>query len=384
MKNDTIKNKLKIAFVLDDGFDSIDGVQRNILTLGQWFEEKGHSVKYLIGETKQNNVKNSVQLSKNLRVRYNGNVLSISLYSSKKKILEVLKEEKFDVVHIQMPYSPFMGAKVIKYAAKKSLIAGTFHILPYKKIHDVGNYLLGFWLKNNLKKIDITYSVSQPAAEFAKKTHGIESKILPNPIYINKFAPKKAIPNKNSKSIVFLGRLVPRKGCAELLKAIKYIDENKLINSDYTVHICGKGHEQQELEKFVRNNDLSKNVVFHGFVAEEEKIMYLQQADVAVFPAIKGESFGIVLIEAMAAKSKVVLAANNEGYTSVLGSIPEVMFDPKNSKQLAKLISEVVNSEDVSRKIHDKQQQLIKEFDINKIGNKLLSDYRAGLARKFS
>lgn len=382
-KNTTRNKKLNIAFVLDDGFDSIDGVQRNILTLGDWLTRNGHSVKYLVGATKRKDIDNIIPLSKNLRVRYNGNVLSISLYSSTKEILEVLNKEKFDVVHVQIPYSPFMGAKVLKHAAKHSLIVGTFHILPYKKFHHIGNYILGFWLRNNLKLIDLKYSVSVPAADFAKKTHNFDSEILPNPVDISLFSGKERTRDGADLNIVFLGRLVPRKGCKEFLKAISVIKTQKLIKGSFKVHICGHGHQANELKNYVSTSNLSENVVFHGFVSEEDKISMLQSADIAVFPAIEGESFGIVLIEAMAAKSGVVLAANNPGYESVMGSIPEAIFNPKETQELADLIAKIANSSDLSESIHIKQQVLVSNFDIDKIGARLLTDYQNGLERKF-
>ncbi|MBI5357370.1 glycosyltransferase family 4 protein [Candidatus Saccharibacteria bacterium] len=383
MTSATTKNKLKIAFVLDDGFDSIDGVQRNILTLGDWLIRNGHSVKYLVGATKRTDIDNIIPLSKNLRVRYNGNVLSISLYSSKKEILKVLNKEKFDVVHIQVPYSPFMGAKVIKHAAKNSLIVGTFHILPYKKFHNIGNYALGFWLRNNLKLIDLKYSVSLPAATFAKKTHNFDSEILPNPVDVKSFSTNAQPRNKSEINIVFLGRLVPRKGCKEFLRVIKFIKANSLIKRDFKVHICGHGHQESELKRYVSSNGLSENVIFHGFVSEKDKIKMLQNANVAVFPAIEGESFGIVLIEAMAAKSGVVLAANNPGYKSVLGSIPEVIFNPKDVESFANLVAKSAVSDTFADSVHSKQQSLVASFDINKIGSKLLSYYKVGLQKKF-
>lgn len=384
-KSTTKPKKLKVAFVLDDGFDSIDGVQRNILSLGEWLENNGHSVKYLVGQTKRTDIKNIIVLSKNLRVRYNGNVLSISLYSSTKKIKDVLAKEKFDVVHVQMPYSPFMGAKVIKQAYKDSLIVGTFHILPYRKFHNIGNHLLGVWLSKNIKKIDLRYSVSMPAAIFAKKTHNFDSQILSNPVDIDHFSsPVKSSVDKNVENIVFLGRLVPRKGCMELLKAFKILKQNNLINRDFTLHICGKGYQENDLKKYAEANNISTNVVFHGFVSEEEKIGFLQNADLAIFPSNRGESFGIVLIEAMAAKAKVVLCADNDGYKSVMGDIKEAIFDPYNSESLANLIAKYLNSKEFSSQLHTKQQNLVKKFDINLIGEKLVDDYTNYLNKKSS
>ena len=103
---------MKICFVLDDGLDRPDGVQQYILTLGSWFARKGHEVHYMVGETERKDIPNIHIMTRNIRVRFNKNRLAMPLFASKKDIAELLVKEQFDVLHVQMPYSPQFAARV--------------------------------------------------------------------------------------------------------------------------------------------------------------------------------------------------------------------------------------------------------------------------------
>lgn len=378
----TIKNKkLSIAFVLDDGLDKPDGVQQNILTLGTWLDSKGHNVKYLVGETKRKDIKNVISMSRNLKVVFNGNTLTIPLFSSKKNINDVLDKNNFDIIHVQVPYSPMMGARVINRAYKKSVIIGTFHIMPNNFLSSAGTRILGLYLSFNLKKFDKQFAVSKPAAKFAKKTFKIKASVLGNPIDTKKFKVNNKKSSKNGRyNIVFLGRLVPRKGCLELVKAIKI-----LINSDLTnfeLNIAGDGPERKKIEQYISQNNLSEYVHLHGFIDEKDKKNFYASADIAVFPSSGGESFGIVLLEAMASGSGVVLAGDNVGYRSVLSDIPETLFSPNDPIELTKLLKRIMKSDELQIALHEKQSVLVKNFDVEKIGEELLKKYYKTLEAK--
>lgn len=373
MQKNTDK-KLKIAFLIDDGLDKPDGVQQYILALGRWFEEKGHSVSYLTGETKREDIKNMSVLSKNLKVRFNGNTLSTPFPPRPRKVKELLKKEAYDILHVQMPYSPFMAAQAIHFAPKATKIIGTFHVLPVGKLQYLGTKLLGYSLKVNLKKFDKFISVSAPARDFAKKSFGINSQILPNPVDISKFN-RPYIKRGRSLNIVFLGRLVPRKGCMVLLRAV-----NELIENDNSLriklHICGEGNQRHKLERYAKSNKLKNITKFYGFIDENSKADMLNFADFTVFPSVSGESFGIVLIEAMAANTGVVLAGNNPGYASVFSGLEECLFDPSDPHELRLLLHRLINKQDEFDVVHEKQQQHVKRFDVNFVGSKLLNIYK--------
>ncbi|HSX47682.1 MAG TPA: glycosyltransferase family 4 protein [Patescibacteria group bacterium] len=121
---------LKIGYVLDGGLQKPDGVQQYILALGEYFKKNNHSVRYIVAGKVPNKYKEAVSLASAITVKSNGNKLYIPLPSKKSRIKEYLYKENFDILHVQTPYSPFMGEKVVLAADKSTAIIGTFHIIP--------------------------------------------------------------------------------------------------------------------------------------------------------------------------------------------------------------------------------------------------------------
>ncbi|MEI7683055.1 MAG: glycosyltransferase family 4 protein [Candidatus Saccharibacteria bacterium] len=361
---------MKIGFVLDDGLDRGDGVQQYMLTLGKWLCSQGHEIHYLVGQTHRTDIPYVHSLSRNLFVRFNGNRMSIPLPANNKRIKTLLNSEKYDVLHVQMPYSPFLAAKVIRFAPLDTKIVGTFHILPYGRLQSFAARLLSWYLRDTNKRMSNIWSVSEPARIFAQQI-SITSSVLPNVINLAKFKIVKAKPG--SFRIVFLGRLVKRKGCYELLKAFKLVIAE---NPEIILHIGGSGPENKRLRNWVSNNGLANKVIFDGYIEEADKALYLAKADIAVFPSLGGESFGIVLLEGIASGAGVVLGGNNPGYSSVLGSIPDCLFDPRESSKFANLLIDLYEDRKKRLDLHYNQQNLVKKFDVAVVGEKLLSYYQ--------
>ena len=113
MKHST--KKLKVGLVLDDSLDRNDGVQQYVRALGGWLADQGHTVHYLAGQSRADG-KTVHSLSRNVNVRFNGNRLSMPLPANAGPIKALLAKEKYDVLHVQMPYSPLMAGKVISNA----------------------------------------------------------------------------------------------------------------------------------------------------------------------------------------------------------------------------------------------------------------------------
>lgn len=368
---------MKIGFVLDDGLNKPDGVQQYILMLGAYMHKRGHEVHYLVGETKRSDIQNLHSLAKNIRVHFNGNSLTIPLPASGKKIKQLLQQEQFDVLHVQTPYSPFMGEKVVRRAAPETAVVGTFHILPFGVLARVATRLLGLVLWRSLRRFDGFLSVSQPAARFAKQTFGITSTIVPNVVDVAAFrSVKKTSANKRTLKVVFVGRLVERKGCRQLIAALIHLRQSGQLNDALKLEICGEGPLKASLQVMVNEAGLTKYVTFHGFVSEAKKIKVLQQADIAVFPALAGESFGIVLLEAMAAGRPIVLGGNNPGYRSVLADTPEALIEPAQPEVLAKQLQTFLASPVKREQLYVKQQKLVQRFDIEVVGKQIEQFYR--------
>jgi phosphatidyl-myo-inositol alpha-mannosyltransferase len=376
---------LKIGLVLDGGgLDIPDGVQQYILAIGEWFRGQGHDVRYLVGETRRTDIAGVHSLSRNIRVRFNGNRTTIPLPTSRSKLRIFLAAEQFDVLHIQTPYNPFMGEQLIMLAGPRTAIIGTFHILPNSRLISLGNRLLGLWSQRSLRRFDAMLSVSSAAADFARATFRINSVVLPNVIEYRRFHAAQPFRKytDGTLTILFLGRLVPRKGCLLLLQALAKLAASGQKLPDFRVVICGKGPLEGRLQQFVTKQQLDALVTFTGFVTEADKPRYYASADIAVFPSGGGESFGIVLLEAMANGRTAVLAGDNPGYRSVMTPQPDLLFDAHDPAGLADKLACYLTDEALRQRMAQWGETYTKQFDTAIIGRKLLDIYQKALRKR--
>jgi phosphatidylinositol alpha-mannosyltransferase len=376
-------NTLKIGFVLDDSLDTPDGVQQYILALGSWLTRQGHEVHYLVGETSRTDIPNVHSLSRNIKVTFNGNKMSTPMPTSRHKLQSFLAAQQFDVLHVQMPYSPFLAHRIILAAPKQTVIVGTFHIMPNSSVEFMANRLLGVALKKSLMRFNACFAVSDAAQEFMLQTFKTKSEVLPNVVDRNRFAvaePRAEFEDRKL-TIMYLGRLVPRKGCQTLLEAARILKQKNNL-PPFRIVICGKGPLDAALKQFAQEELLEELVTFTGFITEEDKPSYVASADIMAFPSLSGESFGIVLLEAMASERPVVLAADNSGYHSVLGENPDLLFPPGDQYELAKKLSEFLRDADARAKALAWQKRYVKQFDVTIVGTKLVDTYQQLLQKQ--
>lgn len=371
---------MTIGFVLDDTLDSTDGVQQYVINLGSWLSGQGHEVHYLVGQTKRTDIANIHSLSKNIRVSFNKNRMTIPLPVGRKKIKSLLADLSLDVVHVQMPYSPMFAGRVIDCLSTTTALIGTFHILPFSKAEQFATSLLGKVLQKNLRRFDSIMAVSTPAQEFARASFGVDSIVVPNVVDSSSKPYKTTIPSTNKTEIVFVGRLVARKGILQLIDAFNRAtdDTNKKRNLHLT--ICGRGPLMDALTLKISKYELEDVVTVTGHVTEDQKQEILSRADLAIFPSLGGESFGIVLIEAMAAGAGVVLGGNNLGYTSVLEN-PKTLFDPKNITEFANLILKFCDDNALRTETGSKQRGMVNKYSVDVVGRQIEKVYKTAIAK---
>lgn len=360
---------MKIAYVLDDTLDKPDGVQQAMIAIAEHARSRGHDVHYIVAHTERTDLQNVHSVALFFQMKFNGNSVRTPRPASSKLIKQLMDEQQFDAIHVQMPYSPLLSAKVIKAASKNTRVVGTFHILPYSSVASIGTRLLGMLLRHNAKRFTRLYAVSPPAQAFMKQSFGLDSTVLGNPVdyeYFHSYASNQRQKN-TKKQIVFVGRFDERKGVRYLVEAYQQMTSRHSV----TLLMCGKGPLLEEMKSYAQQHNL--DIQFPGFVTEEQKARALARADVAVFPSTGGESFGIVLTEAMAAGAAITLGGNNPGYTSVLGDFPEALFDPKNTAPFARLLERCVTDEAFVARIGHAQHEFVKNFDVTVIVDELIT-----------
>lgn len=325
---------LTIGFVFDDTLDALDGVQQHIITIGTELVRRGHDVHYLVGETHHSPVPQTVSLARNVMVSFNGNRMRIPLPVRKREIRAALAHNNYDILHIQAPYSPLFGGRVLECAPQSTGVVATYHIAPIDRRARYGGRALGLVNAHSHRRVDEVIAVSQVAAQYAQFTAHTHGTIIANPVNVEKFATAahRATRDAAHPHIVFLGRLVPRKGAQLLLDALDYGERHGMFPMPgLHVTIAGEGPLMDDCVQ--RAARLRTPVQFVGTV-DEGKADLLASADVAVFPAIGGETFGIVLPEAIASGAGVTLAGDNPGYRWTMRGDEDALFSVGDRKSV--------------------------------------------------
>ena len=195
---------------------------------------------------------------------------------------------------------------------------------------------------------------------------------------MSRFAFKQKSQKEIRKNIVFLGRLENRKGIIELVQAYANAAEaDPKFRKSTQLIIGAKGPLKDKVHSMLLDLPRDCSTKMIGFVPEIDKAALLASAHVAVFPSVSGESFGIILVEAMASGARLIIAGNNPGYSSVLGEMPELLVNPKDIDVFAnKLLWANKESSEVtkySKWLHDQAAR----YDVSNVGKSLLELYNS-------
>lgn len=237
----------------------------------------------------------------------------VGVSGSAEKADALLATENFDVLHFHEPAVPVFGLQLL--ARSTSANVATLHAsMPDGVVTRSYQKLMLPIARSIQARVHILTAVS-PVAEATARTYlpEAEMSIVPNGIRLADFAGPPAQRTSRTKTIVYIGRLEKRKGVRYLLKAYARLRED---HDDVRLIIAGDGDLRTSLESYVTKRAIP-DVQFKGYVSDAERLWLLRRATVYVSPALYGESFGIVLLEAMAAGT-VVVAGNNPGYASVM------------------------------------------------------------------
>lgn len=373
------KKSLNIALVFDDSLDRPDGVQQHLKTLAAWLVEQGNKVSFVCGQTtsQQPEGVEVFSLAKNLRIKANQNSLSLPLPVAKRSIRLILDRKGFDIIHLMLPFSPWFGGRVVNEALSRGMpLIGTFHTYPATTSQRAGSRLYGLLYGRKLKRFNQLISVSKATQTSVRELFGVQSIVLPN--FIDIEHRRLGVKAKNqSQSIVFLGRMVERKGPQHLIEALGMLKaEGKLDN--VRVKLGGPGPLLPQLRKRAAELDLNSQVDFPGFIDEEVKMHFLD-ADLSVFPSTGGEAFGISLLEAMAANT-LVLGGDNPGYRTILGSQPKLLVDPTDIVALSSRIDELLNNTKLRHQLLKWQADQLTQYNVRVVGPRVIAVYHEALA----
>jgi phosphatidylinositol alpha-mannosyltransferase len=340
---------MKIGLVCPYSVAKGGGVQEHIFACQAELQKRGHTV-YILTPRPQDY---EAEPGKNIlfvgsAADFNAPLLHTTGQVSagvNETIDRVLEEHQFDILHFHEPWVPMISAQIL--SRSKSVNVGTFHAkLPETMMTRTMIKVVTPYTKSVLKYIDAFTAVSEAAAEYVCSLTDKKVALIPNGIDINRYRPPaRRNDNRKQKTIFYIGRLEQRKGVKHLIHAFKLLST---IDPDVSLVIGGDGPDRAKLEALAADLELD-NVDFVGYLSDKEKIHYLRTADLYCSPALYGESFGVVLLEAMATGA-VIVAGDNPGYASVMKGLGALsLVNPKHHAEFSRRLRLLLRENDLRR-----------------------------------
>jgi len=367
---------VKIALVCPYDFAYPGGVAHHICSLERCLTQMGHEVKVIAPASRAVDTFGDrfILIGKPRPIPASGSIARVPVsFRLRPDVKDVLEKEKFDLIHLHEPFMPTLCTSVLRFSRTANV--GTFHAYDGSPGYNFIKPLATLFLNKLFPRLDGRIAVSKPAMEFASKYFPGSYEIVPNGVDTKHFSPQVSPIEKfcdGKLNILFVGRLEKRKGAEYLLKAYqrvkREIPHSRLI-------IVGQGTRlRSKYEKLVVQSGL-KDVVFVGFVKHNDLPRYYKTADVFCAPATGWESFGIVLLEAMAV-GKPIVASNIAGYSSlVTHEVEALLVPPKDVKGLAQALITLLNDESMRQQMGANGLATATKYDWQRVARQLLSYY---------
>jgi phosphatidylinositol alpha-mannosyltransferase len=297
--------------------------------------------------------------------------------SVSESIEHMLEEHQFDVLHFHEPWVPMLSMQIL--SRSNTINVATFHAkLPETMMSRTMAKVVTPYTKPILKYIDAFTAPSDAAAEYLCSLTDAPVAIIPNGIDHRFTPPATFHDNRKHKTILYVGRLEGRKGVNYLLHAFAKLQETR---KDVSLVIAGDGADRAKLEMLAADLELD-NVEFRGYVTDVEKIKLLRTSDLFCAPAIYGESFGIVLIEAMAC-GLVTVAGDNSGYESVMKGLGALsLVNPKHNAEFARRLELLLYETDLRKLWRSWAAAEIPQYSYERIVDQYVEVYEQAITAK--
>lgn len=355
---------LRIGMVSPYSLTIPGGVQQQVLGLARSLRAKGHEVRVLgpcDGPPPDPFV---TPLGNSLPTSINGSVAPLAPDASAAlRTIRALNDEAFDVLHVHEPLVP--GPSLTALLVKLAPVVATFH-----SAGESGAYrAFSRQLKWIASRIDIRVAVSKDAVELAHRYIRGEYEVLFNGIELGDYITDEAVTKENA--IFFIGRHEPRKGLSTLLEAVS------MMPSDVKLWIASDGPETETLRSQYAND---ARIEWLGRITDAEKYDRLRRSAVFCAPALRGESFGIVLLEAMAAGAPVV-ASNIDGYRNVAtDGETAILVEPANAKELAAALAKVIADPRLADRLVAAGRVHAQQFTMDALADRYIELYERALS----
>lgn len=363
---------MKIGIVCPYDWAAPGGVKAHVKDLAEELILMGHDVSVLApGDEDESWESYVVAAGRPVKVPYNGSVARVNMgLVSTARVRRWIREGDFDVVHVHQPSSPSL-AMLACWAASGPLV-GTWHMSQEKsKALNAAYYIM----QTVLEKISGRIAVSEKARQTLVEHLGGDAVLIPNGVVCRNFAngsPFDGYPRQDP-TLLFLGRIdEDRKGLQILLKAMPKIIES---HPGVELLVAGPGDEAEAAQG--HGEDVMSHVRFLGMISEEDKVSAFKSANVYIAPNNGGESFGIVLLESMAAGTPV-LASDIEAFSKVLEEgNAGALFSNEDSDSLAAQLTRMLRDPQELERLSEEGKRRALEYDWETVARDVLRVYES-------
>jgi phosphatidyl-myo-inositol alpha-mannosyltransferase len=317
-------------------------------------------------------------LGRSVGVPFNDSVAPVALSPTVLRRTRVeIARSRPDVIHVHEPMVPWVGLAAA--TTRSTPVVGTFHAWSdrdrlYRAARPLGRRLVAH--------LDAAVAVSAAAASYHAGALGLPVgafQVVPNGVEVARFSeapPFSEVTEDDAPTLLFVGRLERRKGLQTLVKAFTRL---KADRPDLRLHVVGEGPEADRCRSLLPPALLA-DVTFHGRVPSEDVPRWFASCDLYVAPALGGESFGIVLLEAMAA-GRPVVASDLPGYRSVAtDGVQGCLVPPGDDGVLAEAIGVLLDNPARRRAMGAEGRRTAEEYDWSHVAGRLRAVYTELLA----
>lgn len=372
----------KIALVCPYDFAYPGGAPIHVAHLDEEFRRRGHRVTIVASSSKPPEAlgyPNLVPLGRPIPIPASGSIARVALsLTLSGKVRALLEKERFDVVHLHEPLVSTLTVTFLRQL-REEVAVGTFHAYAQRKrSYGLSRRLLERWAR----RLDARIAVSAPARDFISRYFPGEYRIIPNGIDWELFS-REVTPLEQFQdgklNILFLGRMrEKRKGLLYLLRAYAQV---KWQFPDCRLLIAGPGEPDKESVRTIAERGL-RDVHLLGHIPEAEKARYYRIADIFCSPATGDESFGIVLLEAMAAGRPIVASAI-PGYASVLEDGMEgLLVNPRDEAAFAAALLRLLRDRELRERMGAAGRAKAPRYRWERVADEVLDVYEGLLARR--
>lgn len=366
------KKQLRIGIVCPYGWDAPGGVQAHIAGLAEYLIAQGHVVSVLAPALDETTLPSYVvSAGKPIAIPYNGAVARVLFGPlAFARVRQWIAVGNFDLLHLHEPAIPSLS--LLACWAAEGPMVGTFHA-EAKRQRAI--FAVGPILEPVIEKLTARIAVSE-AARLTLTTHlETDAVVIPNGVYAEKFRGGKIRKEWVGNTLGFIGRFEePRKGLQVLLQALPIIVRSI---PDVRLFVAGPGDSHEMIRKL--DPHVRERITFLGRLSEEEKVDFMRSISLYIAPNTGGESFGIILAEALAA-GVCVTASDIPAFTSLLdGGKYGSLFKSEDSRDLSRVAIELLGDNKKRSELASIGQERSKDFDWDSVAQQIISVYEMAI-----